>query len=589
MRGIESGSRAPDRRGAIRGNQGKGTGSGTGRGGSWQWRRASRPTDAKLMIQFIRNQQVEMQPQADQIPESLLARILNLVSLNQYDDALKIFEAVPEKVEFCEFYGALVASARSCLPSSRTTIAASSSISHPAYRGDICNINKPSQFIFHTNDSSPVVAIDLAEPVNGKRGIFLYNRCHSNEISKRIVGCDFAVSSDGINWEEVDIVLDDEQIFSHKSIPIITSTNFRYLKITREAHGGGVPIHLSQITIGTPLVSTANLSRFITKVFGHIYNIQVAEGWKFIEDDKNRQSMCFYIHDLNTTELSLELSFVGRFSNFVHQITNAIHFARVVGARTVYLPDTKRVRDLFPEVSTILCNGVPPITIQIGSIRQGISLQGGYFYRHKLPTIYSGMPSMRSLIEPISNKCFQELSQGGDTRELTIHIRSGDIFDNQTGCIHPGYGQPPFAFYKMAIQDYLPEVVRLVFENKLNPVIDEVERFLCSSSINYRIQSSSNLRDDLQCLVSAKALVIGNGTFAHGVICLNKNIQCLYTFNKPFPKSLLPEETRQSATCKVVSDKKGEYTKHILSNNWENTSDQRHLMLSYKEDYLSFD
>ncbi|MCP9841809.1 hypothetical protein KBY93_14380 [Synechococcus sp. J7-Johnson] len=529
-----------------------------------------------------------MPEQANKISNPLPHQIWSLIYSRQYDDAMQLLDDLLKSANFGEIVTALIKSVNNLLPNSASTISASSSVSHPTLKGDVLSINNPNQFIFHTNDKTPNVIIDFAMPIDGIMGIYLYNRCQNEEISKRILGCDFFISLDGVEWEKVKIVLDNNQIFFHKGIPIVTSSRFRYLKINRETHGGGTPIHLSQITIGHPLDYATSLVEFMAAIFARKYNLMINEGGKLIEHSSAPDPMQFTIHSISSKELSLEISSIPRFANFVIQITNAIHFARTIGAKSIHIPDTKRVRDLFPVSSKIVCAGEPPITILIGSKKQGVSLQGYFFYRIST-SIYSDMPSMRSLVNIFSDSCYlKSKMHNSSLRELTIHIRSGDIFSDYC-LVHPGYGQPPCAFYKMSILDYSPEFVTLVYENKLNPVIDEVESFLCASSINFRVQSSDDLREDIQYLTSAKALVISHGTFGIAALCFNRCIEVLYTFNGSFPKGVLPVESEREVVNKVIRDQRGEYTRLILSNNWENSFDQRKLMLQYDEKFLSFE
>jgi hypothetical protein len=159
---------------------------------------------------------------------------------------------------------------------------------------------------------------------------------------------------------------------------------------------------------------------------------------------------------------------------------------------------------------------------------------------------------------------------------LTIHIRSGDIFENN---IHPLYGQPPLSFYLMAIAHYGPKRITLVYENESNPVIPALIEHLKSFALPFRIQSSCNLRDDITALVGAQALVIGAGTFANGIIALSAVVRQVYTFND----SLSPwwQGNDSSLINTVIADAVGEYASALLMNNWCNTPEQRKMMISY--------
>jgi hypothetical protein len=161
---------------------------------------------------------------------------------------------------------------------------------------------------------------------------------------------------------------------------------------------------------------------------------------------------------------------------------------------------------------------------------------------------------------------------------LTIHIRSGDIFSND---IHPSYGQPPLAFYIKALSHYNPEFVILVFEDMSNPVIQALISYLESKSVDYTIKSSLHLRDDIKVLVAAKALVMGRGTFMWGVLCFNCAIETLYTFGEQALDAVLPQEPGRRISHYIAEDNTGQYNRSVMQNNWQNSEDQRRLMLSY--------
>jgi len=109
-----------------------------------------------------------------------------------------------------------------------------------------------------------------------------------------------------------------------------------------------------------------------------------------------------------------------------------------------------------------------------------------------------------------------------DDTTLVIHIRSGDIM--KEGC-HGFYVQPPFSFYKAVIEDNNYEKIIIVTEpDKKNPAIQ-----LIQENYNNVIIQSTNLCEDISCLLNAKNLICNsNGTFGHMLSLMSPNIKNLY-------------------------------------------------------------
>jgi hypothetical protein len=464
------------------------------------------------------------------------------------------------------------------LPCGECSIIGSNLSAHLNLKGDIRSFNDRKQFIFHTNGSSPWVIIDLSKVVPSGEDIYLYNRCHSSEISERIMGCRLYVSSDANNWEEKSLELDDDQIYNHKGIKISNNQSIRFIKLERPL--GDTPIHLSQITLGKPLARIHEALRILNIIIGTYYQMDISECGRIIESLSWNCYTEFKASCLEN-ELSISIRNPGRFSNLVIEVSHAIHFAHKVGIKNVYIPEHERTRNLLPDSHIINCRNLP-VTIKIGNPK-GISLMGSYFHTRQQGSIYSDFPGLRNMVQEFKHACnFISASDNDSGRILTIHIRSGDVFKTN---IHKGYGQPPLAFFLKAISHYDPEGIILVFEDLANPVIAALKARIVELEIPFSVQSSSALREDISTLVNATALVISHGTFAHGVLCFSDKIQRLYNFHFSLRAGVLPAKNPPvSQFC--IRDSRGEYIKNVMSGNWENSIRQRELMLQYPERHL---
>lgn len=171
------------------------------------------------------------------------------------------------------------------------------------------------------------------------------------------------------------------------------------------------------------------------------------------------------------------------------------------------------------------------------------------------------------------------LSQSLGENDLVIHLRSGDIFVQKP---HRRYGQPPLAFYKKIIELQSWNSISIVFENKLNVVIEPLIDFSMSVCNDVR-QISSDIKSDIEYLLRAKVLIASRGTFCKAIVALSKNISEVYYFENFFNTGGNPH-----VNCIKVFDEQGLYLSEVLSCNWQNTDFQRNLMLNYPTSALKF-
>lgn len=171
-----------------------------------------------------------------------------------------------------------------------------------------------------------------------------------------------------------------------------------------------------------------------------------------------------------------------------------------------------------------------------------------------------------------------------DTKQLTIHLRSGDIFTGSPDS--SGYRQPPLSFYTLIINKMLDEdkidKVLLVFEDRGNPCIEALEYFLSQKGIAYRNQCG-NLSEDLSALIDAAHLVFGFGTFGYAVCRLSSKIQTLFFFYPELCGRYADIPVIEDVYC--ISDSRDEYFR-AFEKDWHNLPEQRKAMIEYPEENL---
>jgi hypothetical protein len=190
---------------------------------------------------------------------------------------------------------------------------------------------------------------------------------------------------------------------------------------------------------------------------------------------------------------------------------------------------------------------------------------------------------IKDYIRPLFNRIPTHFEEK-PAEELHIHIRSGDIFSTW---VAPHYPQPPLAFYKLVIQRLLAEKritsIKMVFENRLNPVIPALEAYIAEIGVPLTTQSGT-LADDVAALVNARYLVFGLGTFGPGVCHLSDHVEQVFYFASGWPQHFRGISTIGKIT--EVVDVAGAYTK---VGEWDNSPERRALMLDYPAENLAFD
>ena len=110
-----------------------------------------------------------------------------------------------------------------------------------------------------------------------------------------------------------------------------------------------------------------------------------------------------------------------------------------------------------------------------------------------------------------------------DPKDLYIHIRSGDIFENPP---KSGYSQPPLCFYRKVIREFIFRKIYIISENENNPVIN-----LLLKEFDYIIYNKNNKDLDISYLVHAYNIVASKSSFLTTLIKFNDNLKFLWEFD----------------------------------------------------------
>ncbi len=299
--------------------------------------------------------------------------------------------------------------------------------------------------------------------------------------------------------------------------------------------------------------------------------------------------------------VGLKITHAGRFGNLLQQYTHMILIARATGLRFIQLGH----HELLDLQRPVEVDGITLLPRDASLPDDGVFLTGSFFDSSPFapilrPFLHFGAEEEAAHSDVARRYLRPHLLAGlpapGERHvddELTIHIRSGDIFvGDQTG--NRAYRQPPLSFYTLVIGRMRAEGriarVRLVFEDRGNPCVDALEAWLGERAISVRVQCGT-LRDDMSALLDAPHLVFGYGTFGYAVCRLSRRIETVHFFKPELGGCYahIPSIARVFA----VSDEDGAYIQAgevgVASGAWDNSPEQREMMLTYPEDALSIE
>jgi hypothetical protein len=279
-----------------------------------------------------------------------------------------------------------------------------------------------------------------------------------------------------------------------------------------------------------------------------------------------------------------------RFGNHVISLTNALKAAVGLNISKVMIPPNPMLRRTF-SIQGVRFWQTGARTVAENNFTR---LRGRYFYQSTLRHLFQDKSPVELSLRFISKGLvgvprlnIQELGQWMKIRvagvrknlkqDLTIHIRSGDVFSSSQP--HSGYWQPPFDFYTSVIKSVMPRRVTLVFEDRGNPVIDKIEEYLAASRIEGVIRDGS-IEEAFSEILTSRTLIVARGTFAKSIVASSKNLRNLYTFGGSQNYELVAGTERPKFTVHVLPDLERAYESKVSP--WENTEEQRSAMLTHE-------
>jgi hypothetical protein len=108
--------------------------------------------------------------------------------------------------------------------------------------------------------------------------------------------------------------------------------------------------------------------------------------------------------------------------------------------------------------------------------------------------------------------------------DLYIYIRGGDAFQI-INKLCPGYAQPPLCFYENALNKYKFRKIRIISEDKSNPVLILLEK-------KYHIKYIKNdLKLDISYLANSYNIILAKSSFIVSIIKFNNNLKYVWEYD----------------------------------------------------------
>lgn len=243
---------------------------------------------------------------------------------------------------------------------------------------------------------------------------------------------------------------------------------------------------------------------------------------------------------------ALKLGFRGRFGNYFLQLVNMFHIAEALGVRKVYIHSTDAFRLHGPrDLDGIIVypQGYAPDPIDY-------CLEGVFFSPDALGAVMTGLTAARrrtlalKYLHPMmEHLLIRDELIGPD--DLIIHLRTGDIFSGTPPATVGShlYVQPPLGFYLKVISDLMRSVmgtIHLIAENGRNPVLLPLVQKIDEMRLPVTLRINQDLCSDLRMLLSARRIVLANGTIGVAVLIGSNSIKEAFLFRNDGSGTLIP-------------------------------------------------
>ena len=279
-------------------------------------------------------------------------------------------------------------------------------------------------------------------------------------------------------------------------------------------------------------------------------------------------------------------NWTGRLGNNIVQLKNAIQVALFYDFNII-LPGIKNnwnqnvVRGGLVAGSNLYISINDKVTK-----KDGIVTDDNQFYYAKRITLSgsSHMPfidnslfdmNKKKTIEILRNYVVMPKPTTLNENDLVIHIRSGDIFSDQSPT---NYIMPPLSYYVDIINNNSFDKIYIIGEDTKNPCINELLKQF--PDIEFKIQS---LDEDIKILLGTTNVVMSYGSMVPALLIFSDNIKNLYSPSYFKGPARLTDIFIQEGGHSKINNFKTELDEyHNKLTPWTNSSEQRNIMITHK-------
>lgn len=256
---------------------------------------------------------------------------------------------------------------------------------------------------------------------------------------------------------------------------------------------------------------------------------------------------------------SVYIEKVGRLGNNILQLSNTIYLSEVMNISTIYIAKGFcMIKKPF-----ITSKGIKVIPVK--KIPKGTLVMHREVFGLKLDRY---IPERR--MYEFSDKILKNIPHVHlSNNDLIIHIRGSDIFNKIP---NPYYGQPPLCFYESIINRWKFRKIYILSQDKKNPVIMPLIKKYHANFVK------TNLKKTIGYILNSKNLVLSFGTFVPSLLKLvpDDYERRIFRYGNSF---VYQTDIWNKFYFTNISNF---YRKNILSNNWNNTKEQREIMIDEK-------
>ena len=246
----------------------------------------------------------------------------------------------------------------------------------------------------------------------------------------------------------------------------------------------------------------------------------------------------------------------GRLGNNIKQILRAIQYANIKGYNIIQFPPHPLLSSRTITLNNPEILNLPNISNTFFYIAKdfGIADPASNIYREYYQTY----------IRPIFKMKWNDIPTYSD--RLYIHIRSGDTFDSNP---NSWYTPAPLAFYLHCIYSKKWSKVVIIYEDDRHPCINYLKQNIHDVLLEFQ---SDSLNNDILRLMEAEHLAISTGSFDTMMYLMNDKLTNIYA-----PENMLSPSLFIGVDTHIFP--MSGYTK---LQEWKNTTEQRNLILTYK-------